>query len=311
MIVALAIGLSVLAMTHTSATVSAEDYPPVVQLPRGWLPEGIDAGQGTTIYSGSRRHGAIYAADVSTGEGTVVVPPQMNRIAVGLKYDERTNLIWVAGGGDGAAYVYDASTGQTVRAWSIASAPTFINDVIVTRDAAYFTDSMKPVLYKVQLGNGGALLASSAPVSLPLGGAYTHQPGFNLNGIEASADGSSLIVVQSGTGRLFKVDAITGVASLVNLGGYSVSAGDGMLLDGRTLYVVRNNLNTIAEIALSADLLSGALVREMTNTGQPGSSAFETPTTIAKSGDDLYVVNARFAAGAGPDLEYRIVRVER
>jgi hypothetical protein len=71
---------------------------------------------------------------------------------------------------------------------------TFVNDVDVARDAAYFTDSSRPVIYKVPLGAGGAPPPGSSfdVLKLPLG--------FNLNGILATPDGNSLIGVQSGLG---------------------------------------------------------------------------------------------------------------
>src|SRR5688572_23393836 len=62
--------------------VEAQSFPATINLPDGWLPEGIVVGNGHTLYSGSRRHGAVYAADLRTGEGEVVVPPQVDRIAV-------------------------------------------------------------------------------------------------------------------------------------------------------------------------------------------------------------------------------------
>ncbi len=60
---------------------------------------------------------------------------------MGLSFDARTNYIFAAGGPTGKAYVYDASTGALVQEYTLTAATgTFINDVIVTRDAAYFTD---------------------------------------------------------------------------------------------------------------------------------------------------------------------------
>ena len=49
----------------------------------------------------------------------------------------------VAGQVDG--YVYDAVTGADLAVYDFANAPTFINDVVVTRTDAWFTDSMKAV----------------------------------------------------------------------------------------------------------------------------------------------------------------------
>ena len=111
--------------------------------------------------------------------------------------------------------------------------------------------------------------------------------------------------MQSNIGLLLNVDPDTGVAATIDLGGYSVTAGDGILLEGKTLYVVRNQLNLIAEIKLAPDHSSGSLVDEHTNPN------FDIPTTLDRFGDGLYVVNARFSSGTSPDLTYTIVRLER
>jgi sugar lactone lactonase YvrE len=59
-------------------------------------------------------------------------------------------------------------------------------------------------------------------VTIPLGGEWVQNPGFNANGIARTPDGRALIVVNSGTGALFRVDPATGVATAVDLGGESV-----------------------------------------------------------------------------------------
>ena len=301
-----ALVLALLVAHEPALKLSANTWPAIINLPNGWLPEGVVVGRGHVIYAGSRRHGAIYAADLRTGQGFVAVPPQQGRIAVGLAFDSRTNYIFVAGGPAGAAYVYDAATGESLQAYQLAGpGPTFVNDAVVTRDAAYLTDSLQPAIYRIPLGPGGRLPEPDAVATLPLGGEYQHLPGFNANGIESTQAGDRLILVQSNTGLLFNVDPNTGVAATINLGGYSVTAGDGILLEGQTLYVVRNQLNLIAEIKLAPGLSSGALVDELTNPN------FDIPTTLDRFGDSLYVVNARFTSGNSPDLTYAIVRLER
>ena len=41
--------------------------------------------------------------------------------------------------------------------------------------------------------------------------------------------------------------------------------GDGILLDGKTLYVVQNQLNMVAKISLAPNLRSGTVVTRITN----------------------------------------------
>src|SRR5574341_464685 len=133
---------------------SAAPFPEVIPLPDGFQPEGIASGNGTIFYVGSIPTGEIYRGDLQTGEGAVLVPPQAGRNAIGLKFDARTGLLFVAGGPTGAAYVYDAESGESKAAIQLTTAsPTFINDVVITEDAAYFTDSSQPFIYKVSLAN--------------------------------------------------------------------------------------------------------------------------------------------------------------
>jgi hypothetical protein len=293
--------LAVLALAPGGAR--AANLPDVIDLPNGWQPEGIVTGRGPVIYSGSRANGAIYAADLRTGEGTILVPGQTGRVAVGLSFDARTNYIFVAGGPTGKAYVYDAGTGAEVREYTLTAPGTFVNDVIVTSDAAYFTDSLLPHYYRVPLGPAGQPADPADVETIPLSGEWQQVTSFNANGIEATSNGKTLVIVNSASGLLYRVDALTGVAAAIDLGGASVSAGDGLLLLNRTLFVVRNRLNLIAVVELAPDLSSGEVVSEITQ------SNFDVPTTIAKWANQLYVVNARFNTLPTPDTPYTIVRV--
>jgi hypothetical protein len=283
-------------------SVAAENFPVLIDLPDGWLPEGIATGRGPTLYSGSRAHGGVYAIDLRTGAGAVVVPPQAGRIAVGLAFDQRSNQIFVAGGGTGSGYVYNASTGESVAAYALTpGAPTFINDVVVTTDAAYFTESNRPVLYRVPLGPGGQLPPQDAVQALPLTGDWTQLPGINANGIVATPDGDALILVNSASGAIFEVDPATGFAMSIDVGGASLTMGDGLLLHGNTLHVVRNRLNEIVVIDLAADLSTGTVVGIITN------PSFDVPTTLASFGSRLYAVNARFTTPPTPQTPYQVV----
>jgi hypothetical protein len=54
--------------------------------------------------------------------------------------------------------------------------------------------------------------------------------------------------VQSRNGKLFTVNARTGRTREIHLGGADVTNGDGILLRGRTLYVVQNQDDQIAVV---------------------------------------------------------------
>jgi len=283
-------------------------FPDVLPLPPGFQPEGIAIGKGTTFYVGSIPTGAIYRGDLRTGEGDLIVEPQTGRSAVGLKYDERTGYLFVAGGATGFAYVYDGETGEEIAAIPLTAGPSFINDVVVTRDAVYFTNSRQPVIYRVALEKNGELPDSIMVEEIELTGDYVFDPAptaFNANGIASTPNGKTLIIVNSSEGALYTVDPVSGVATRIDLGGGSVPNGDGILLQGKTLYVVQNFLNQIAVIELSPDLTEGTIVETIT------SPLFRVPTTIARFGSSLYAVNARFDTPPTPDTEYEVVRVPR
>jgi len=273
-------------------------FPDRIELPDGWQPEGIATGRGHDLFVGSIPTGAILRVDARTGEREIAVAAAEGRAAIGLKADRRERL-FVAGGPTGKAFVYDASSGALLAQFQLApaGAPTFVNDVTLTRDAAYFTDSQRGVLYVVDSDLSGAR-------ELPLEG-LDLQPGFNLNGIVASPDGRTLLAVQSNTGRLWRIDAASGESESVDLGGASLANGDGLLLAGRTLYVVQNRSNVIAVVRLDPGFESGAVVRTLASDG------FDVPTTIARFGNSLYAVNARFGTPPTPDTDYWITRVRR
>ena len=286
-----------------AAPVSAHAFPATISLPNGFAPEGIAVGRGSTFYTGSLAGGGIFRGDLRTGDGEVIAPSD-GRTFVGMKVDHQ-NRLWVAGGPGGAGYVLDARSGETLATIPLADTtlPTFVNDVVVTRNAAWFTDSMRPVLYRVAIGLHGAI----GPVeTLDLTGEIEFVPGeFNLNGIDASPSGQTLIIVNSFTGTLYAVDARDGNVTPIDLGGASVASGDGILLVGHTLYVVRNFLNEIAVVLLRHDLTRGEVVDTITSDG------FDVPTTVARFGHALYLPNARFTTPVTPDTEYWVTRVER
>ena len=211
--------------------------------------------------------------------------------------------LFVAGGTTGDAFVYSASTGATIASYELpTSGATFVNDVVVTKRAAWFTDSQRAALYRLPLGPGGRPGPASSISTVPLGGDYVQGSGFNVNGIDATPNGKTLVFVQSSTGKLFTTGP-NGVARLIALAdSESVPNGDGILLDGKTLFVVQNQLNTVAKIRLSSNLRSGTVVTRITNAQLPTTAQFSVPTTLAEHGNRLYAVNARFGTPpAGAD----------
>jgi sugar lactone lactonase YvrE len=272
-------------------------FPDTFPLPNAFQPEGIAIGRAPFAYFGSLANGDIYRANLATGRGRIISTGP-GTPSVGLKIDDRGRL-FVAGGAAGDGRVVDTYTGRILASWTFATAPTFVNDVVLTPQGAFFTDSNQPFLYKVPLSLRGE------PVKLPLTGDLVYQAGFNVNGIARTPDGRGLLVVQSNTATLFRVDPDTGVTRAVDLGGYALTNGDGLLTIGRTLYVVQNRLNQVAVFALDKRGLSGRLTGTRTNPN------FDVPTTVAAFGDRLYLPNARFGVTVTPDTTYSANSVKR
>jgi sugar lactone lactonase YvrE len=275
--------------------------PSTLRLPNGFQPEGISI-SGTSFYVGSIPTGAVYRGSLATGRGSVLVRAASGRAAIGLEVDR--GRVFVAGGDTGRAFVYDARTGRQLAAYALVS-NGFVNDVVVTRSAAWFTDSQNPFLYRLPLGRGGRPPSATGFQRVRLRGAIRYVSGFNVNGIDATPDGATLVIVQSNTGRLFTVNPANGVARSIALSGGSVANGDGILLSGRRLYVVRNQDNQIAVVRLAVGLRRGAIVRTIRD------RRFDVPTTIDESGSYLYAVNARFGISPTRTTRYQVVRVPK
>jgi sugar lactone lactonase YvrE len=276
----------------SASLLAAPPFPETFPVPPGSQPEGIASGKGTTLYVGSRADGSVYRANARTGRGRVLVAGQEGRGAFGLKLAGKR--LFVAGGPTGFGYVYDARTGGNVDAVDFDG--EFVNDVTVTRRAAYFTDSNKPFIYVYPRGK-----RAREPFALPITGDFAYGPGFNANGIAATRNGRTLILVQSSTGKLFTANPRTGATRLIDAP--LVPNGDGILLRGRTLYVVRNRDNLVAELRLNRRLSRGRLARELTDPD------FDVPTTIAALGRRLYAINARFSTPPEADTTYDVVKV--
>jgi sugar lactone lactonase YvrE len=169
----------------------------------------------------------------------------------------------------------------------------------VLHGAAYFTDSLKAQLYVLPLRPGGRFgpVRTLPTPDIPL------VAGFNANGIETTPDHRALLVIQSNTGLLHRVSPRTGRSTVVDVGGADLTNGDGILLRGRTLYVVRNQNNQIVKIALNRAGTAGRVTGVLTD------PALDVPATIAPFGPFLYAANARFSTPPTPTTPYSVVRI--
>jgi len=288
--------------TAAPAARHAGRFPAQIALPDGFQPEGIAIGKHRPFaYFGSRVDGDIYRANLRTGRGSVFSQGPGTQ-SLGLKVG-RHHRLFVAGGEGGDGRVVDLRTGRILRSYDFAASETFVNDVVLTRRFAWFTDSLRARLYGLPLGRGGRLPRASEVVTLPLRGDWEQTPDLNANGIARTPDHRALLVVQSSTGYLFRVNPRSGVARRVDLGDTLLTNGDGLLTKGRTLFAVQNQLNQVAVLRLSRSGRSGRLVDTLT------SPRFDVPTTVARFRHYLYLPNARFSTPATPTTEYTANRI--
>jgi sugar lactone lactonase YvrE len=273
----------------------------VIVLPGATSAEGIAAGRGTTFYAGDLFGGDIFRGDVQRGTAELFIDAPGGRMAVGMAADVAHELLFVAGGESGQGYVYDTRIGAGVAIYQLTSStPTVVNDVTVTKDGAWFTDSLQAQLYFVPVSGAGVL---GSPRTLVLSGPAADTSGeFNLNGIAATANGTTLIVAHSGTSQLYTVDPTSGASAAI--AGVSVPFVDGIVLEAGRLWAVQNFANQVSRIRLSPDLASGVVEEVIT------SNLFQTPTTAARFGSRLAVVNAKFDTGFPPTAtQYEVVVV--
>jgi sugar lactone lactonase YvrE len=295
--------LLVLSLVAAVAVPAAAARPAeVIVLPGATSAEGIAAGRGATFYAGDLFAGDIFRGNIRRGTAELFIDAPAGRMAVGMAADLAHGLLFVAGGFTGQGYVYDLDTGATVASYQFATPPaTVINDVAVTRRGAWFTDSLQGQLYFVPVSRAGVPAPSFSTLALS-GPAADTSGEFNLNGIQATTNGKTLIVAHSTNGQLYTVDPRTGASATI--AGVSVPQVDGIVLQGRRLWAVQNT-NQVTRIRLDGHLRSGVVEEVIT------SALFQVPATAALFGRRLAVVNAKFDTGIPPTADqYEIVLVK-
>jgi len=237
-------------------------------------PEGV-AADGRTFYVSDTGSGSIYRGEL----GSPTVTPFITNTggsAVGLKVAHGN--LYVAGGATGKITVYDLRTKRVVESYDTGTGG-FLNDLVVLGHDIYVTDSQRPTLWHVDHGKlEGIDISKEIP--------YT--TGFNLNGIVE--DRGDLVVVQSNTGKLFRIDRHDYDAGEIT--GVNLPGGDGMLIDAGKLVVVQGNPAQLSFVKLKRDR---AELR-----GTRTSPLLKGPSTIARAKDTYLVVNADFATSAKP-----------
>ena len=123
---------------------------------------------------------------------------------------------------------YDTRDGAFMARLETGTSDTsFVNDLtIAPSGTVYATDSRDSIIYRIHENGSGIFQLERW---LPLAGMpIRYRPGFNLNGIAATANGLYLLTVQSNTGKLFRISIMDRSIAEVSLGGDSLTNGDGL-----------------------------------------------------------------------------------
>lgn len=265
----------------------------------GLFPEGVayHAGSGAAFVTGAG-NGALYRIDLASGDVDTGWAPGTRPPFGAIGLAAGAEDLWVAGGMTGEIVRVDIATGDTEATLATPEAEaTFLNDLTVAPNGdVYVTDSNRPVLFRIPAGSDTVeswLDLEGTPV--PFG------EGINLNGIVVSDDGRHLITVHMSSGTLYRIDVANRDVVQVDLGGATVDGGDGLVLDGTTLYVVQNGPDQVTVVELEDDLASGAVA------GVLADERLTDAATAAKVGDALLVTNAQFSAMQGePELPFTL-----
>ena len=334
--------LAVVFCTLSMGAAAQQNWPDAIAMPIGFEGEGIELGKGHEFFVGGNSlaslfgeaffgiphepsvlAGAIYKGNLRTGEGAILVPPTGKPLA-GLSYDPRTDYLYAATGFadlvtgsfiDQGVIVYDASSGDFVTEITFGDG-ILINDILVTRTGVYCTDSFNPNLYKVVLENGGSLPSTPVVEVIPMPG-FDMVPGFNANGLVGDFDGRQLVIVNITSGVLYLVDTESGEASPLEIEGAEqlFPDGDGLYLDGRTLYIMQNFSDKIAVVQLSGDLSGGEFIKNIPGEGEI--NPLNVATTIIGFGNGIYAINTNFFEPDGPmignpaDVQVEVVRLRK
>src|ERR1044071_7183056 len=127
------VALAALAAVNVSAAPDRVDQ--AIVLPGASSAEGIAIGSGNVFYAGDLFSGDIYRGDIQKGNASLFIDAPTGRMAAGMKVDQSTDQLFVAGGPTGQAYVYDLRTHAPLASYQFgAPGVAFINDVAITKD---------------------------------------------------------------------------------------------------------------------------------------------------------------------------------
>jgi len=295
------IAISTCTLPFQAAHAGGPAFPKLIDTPTGSAPEGFTIGEGHTGYNGSV-DGSIYKMDLRNGQGEILVPADSNSEdcrKLGMRVDPRTNYLFVAGCFYGNAYVFDADDGTLIMEYQLI--PEFsgvINDLTITEEAVFFTDSYNPFLYRLPLSEDGALPDNADGVeAIPLPDEFILDLENDFccggNGIVTPPGEKALIVGHSNLAQLYRVDLTTYEVDPIPVEPALFGFLDGIAMKGKTLYIMTPTVPTpvdgIQVVSMNTEMSSGILVNTITDPD------LDDVASGAFFGNSLYVNNARYS----------------
>ena len=276
----------------------------------GIFPEGLVFDEKTnSLFTTSMQQGTIFRTTLDQSAFEILSPAGANGCTsvLGVHMDFDNRRLFAAAGITGMAFVFDADTGQPLGKYSNgiapevrgtmgpnATSPTLINDVAIIKGDAYFTDSYYPALFKLpkesvqNRGETGKLepwLPFEGTVLTYSKGAGLAS-GLNLNGIVSTPDDRYLLVVQTNTGKLFRLDVLN--KEVIEVQGEGNQGGDGMLLwDDNLLIIDMTQPKPLTRLRLKSDYSAYTLVDHYELPGNV------SPTNAQIIGDRLLVTESQ------------------
>ncbi|GII05316.1 hypothetical protein [Planobispora takensis] len=271
------------------------------------MPEGIAYSSDHGFYAGSSTDGTIFRGCLDDELAQVWQPPgkDARTCVLGLAV-HRDQWLVACGGQTGHLFVYNMAEAALLARRTVPATSTLLNDVWTVGEAAFVTDSARPVLWRLPLG------ATPQDIGEPqifadLSGAGA---GAFLNGITATADGTALLVAAQGTGTLWRVETASGAVEQVRLPeGYRFGADGLLLLDDHLLAGVVNQTRRDTLVFSLAVVALDAAARTAVPAGTWDDSRFDTPTTITLAQQRLLVVNSQLTR-AEPAAPFHVISMD-
>ncbi|WP_143448777.1 gluconolaconase [Kineosporia sp. A_224] len=265
---------------------------------------GVDDDAGLVYVSATNRSGTIYRAKVGDDRLEVWQGPTPGDNGRGIDVDD-AGRVFVAGGPSAEVRVFSRS-GRLLAELPTGEAGSFLNDVRVADDGSvYVTDSSLPRIWRVFRSGGTWQIELWRDVS----GTIAYTPAltdFDLGGIVTTPDGKALLTTQGTTGQLWRIELRSRAISEVPVDGAPLVNADGIVLAGRSLYVVQNFSRQITRLELHDRW------RTATTEAVVATPADRTFTTAKRVGGRLLLVDSKFGfAPAQAVAEDRVVSFRR